>query len=155
MYKKIIVSAIVLLTVAFSVFSAEKHSGKVMPAKKSILIVKDSSELETAVSRIIVDTLSKLGYTVKEVGLADIGKENAPSYKFSIVFSAVNPGEEIEPSVQKFMASANGKSSKVLLYSVYGNVHTTQDKNVDATTQATKELHPPMIAEHILHSLKL
>jgi hypothetical protein len=155
MSRKIIVCCLFLFTIVFPLLSAKNAVEKAKPVKKSVLIVKDSSELETAVSRVVKDSLSKLGYKVKEISFTDVGKEKASLYKISIVFSAVNPGEEIDTTIQKFMSLADGKSSKVLLYTVYGKVHDMKDKNVDATTEASKELHPQLIAEHILHSLKL
>ena len=121
MLKKISVSILCLLAILLSPLSAQNKSEKVKPVKKSILIVKDSSDLEVAVCRIVTDSLSKLGYTVKEVGLADIGNEKASSYKFSIVFSAITAAGEVDPSIQKFIDSGVGKS-KVHLYTVYGKV---------------------------------
>jgi len=124
------------------------------PKKKAVLILKDTSNLEIAVSRILSDTLTKLGYKVKEAGLANVNKENAALYKISIVFSAISAGNEVDPRIQKFIASKDGTSSKVLLYTVYGGIYNKRGEKVDATTEATKALHPALIADQIMHSLK-
>ena len=155
MQRKFYLSIVFLLTVTFSFVFAQSHTGKIKPVKKSILILKDSSNLETAVSQILRDTLSKLGYKVKETGLADIGREKASSYKISIIFSAINPGREIDPRIRDFIESKGSKSSKVDLYTVWGTVYDKQDEKVDAMSQASKALRPQLIADHILRSLKL
>ncbi len=149
------VSVFFLLVTLFSLVFAQRNSPKSKPVEKAVLIVKNSSNLEISVSRIIRDSLSKTGYTVKEVSFADAKKENASLYSFSIVFNAIKPGNDIDPRIQKFIASKSGSSSKVLLYTVYGNPFNKKGKYVDATTQATQALQPQLIANHILRSLKL
>ncbi len=124
------------------------------PKIKPVLILKDSSNLETAVSRIISDTLAKLGYKIKEASLANAAKENASSYGFSILFSAINAGNEVDPRIQNFIMSKADTSSKVFLFSVYGNIYNKKGKHVDATTEATKALHPELIADQILRTIK-
>ena len=151
MYRKIIVSVLFLFSIGYSPVFAKSHTGK--SAGKSVLILKDSSTLEVSVSRILQDTLTKLGYKVKEADLSNISKEKASSYDISIVFSAINPGDEVDPAVDTFIASKAKTTSKVFLYSVYGNVY-KKGENVDAVTQATKELHPELIAAQIIRSLK-
>lgn len=154
MKNKNILSIFLTLTTVVSLVSAQSHTEVPKPVAKSILILKDSSTLEISVSRIISDSLTKIGYKVKETSLADINKENASAYYLSIVFSAMNPGNEIDPRIQKFITTKSD-SSKVLLYTVYGNVYGQKRNDVDATTQATQALHPQLIANHILRSLKL
>jgi hypothetical protein len=154
MCRKCAVSFLVILTIACSFVFAQNGNKKAeKPKKNSVLILKDSSNLEIAVSRIISDTLTKLGYKVKEAELANINKENASLYGVSILFSAIRAGNQVDPSIEKFIASKVGTSSKVYLFSVYGNIYNKQGKNVDATTEATKALHPELIADQILRTI--
>jgi hypothetical protein len=151
---KIIVGVLFLFTIAFSPVFAKQQVEKVKHAKKSALIVRDSTALEIAVSGIIQDTLTKSGYKVKEVGLDSVGKENASSYTISIIFSGINKGDEMDPRIQKYIASKVDSTSKIAFYNVYGSIYSKKDANVDAMTQATKELHSELIAKQILRSLK-
>jgi hypothetical protein len=152
---KFAVILLIICSIACS-FAFAQNTGKKAEKtrKKSILIVKDSSSLETAVSRIISKTLAKSGYKVKETDLAHIGKEKVSSHKVSILFSAVNPGNEVDPRIQNFIAAKSDTSSKVFLFSVYGSTYDKEGKTVDATTEATKALHPEMIADQIMRSIK-
>jgi ABC-type proline/glycine betaine transport system substrate-binding protein len=155
MRRKFAVSLLVLLAIACSFIYAQNDIKKaVKPPKKSVLILKDTSSLETAVSRIISDTLTKLGCKVKVAELANINKKYASLYKVSIIFSAINAGNEVDPRIQNFIASKVDTSSKVFVYSVYGSIYSKQGEKVDATTEATKALHPGLIADQILRSLK-
>jgi hypothetical protein len=154
MYRKIIVGILFLLAMACIPVFAKQQSAKVKPAEKTVLICKDSSALEIAVDRILRDTLTKLGYTVNDVDLAKISKEKASSYTISIIFSAINPGDEVDPRIQEYIASKVDTTAKIYLYTVYGGVYKQKNQNVDATTQATKDLHPVLIAKHILRSLR-
>jgi hypothetical protein len=154
MYRKIIVNILILFTIVYFPVFAKHQIEKVKPAKKSVLILKDSSDLEISVSRILQDTLTKLGYKVKEVGLSNISKEYASSYSISIIFSAINAGDEVDSRIQNYMASKVDTTSKIYLYSVYGSIYNQKEEKVDAMTQATKELHPDLIAAHIIRSLR-
>jgi hypothetical protein len=154
MYQKVTVSIVFLVLLLLSLVFAQNQNDKEAPTKKSALILKDSTRLEIAVSRLIRDTLTKLGYNVKEVDLVNVGKENASLYNLSIIFSAINPGKEVDPRIQKYIEAKSDTSSKVILYTVYGSVHKKGKENVDAASQATKALHPQIIANHILKSLK-
>jgi hypothetical protein len=155
MYRKFIVSALILSAVLFTF--AQSPAGKAKPVKKSksILILKDTTNLEKSVAQILNDTLSKLGYTVKEAALADIGNEKASSHKISIIFSAVTVGDEPDPRISKYIASKGKTSAEVKLYSVWGAVYDKKDEKTDAVTQASAALHPQLIADQILKSLKL
>jgi hypothetical protein len=156
MANNLIVGVMLLFAIPFSLYSAQNKTEKAKPVKKTILIVKDSSDLEATVSRIINDSLAKKGYKIKETNLADVGKENPSSYKLSIIFSAVNAGEEIDPRIQKYISSKIDPASKTVIFTVYGAVYSNEkDKTVDASSEATKTLRAPLIAEHILQSLKL
>jgi hypothetical protein len=155
MYRIIIVSILFLFAIAYSPVIAKRPVEKVKHAKKSALILKDSSNLEVSVSRIIQDTLTKSGYKVKEIHLADVSKEKASSYTISILFSAVNKGDEVDTRIQNYIASKVDTTSKVYLYNVYGNIYNKKDENVDAKTQASIDLHPDLIAAQIIRSLKL
>ena len=157
MPRKVYMNIVFLVTVAFSFVFSQSHTGKIKPVKKSksILILKDTSSLETTVSQILRDTLSKLGYMVKETGLADIGREKASLYEISIIFSAIKPGREIDPPIRKFIESKGTASSEVNVYTVWGTVYDKQDEKVDAMSQASNALRPQLIADHILRSLKL
>lgn len=155
MSRKIAFSIFFLSTIMLSFAFAQNqknHKANLKPVQKSVLILKDSSNLEITVSRMIKDTLTKLGYNVKEAEIADVNNEKASLYKISIVFSAVNAGNEIDPGVQKFIASKTDTTSRIILYTVYGTVYQEKHENVDATTQATQTLHPKLIADHILRS---
>jgi hypothetical protein len=155
MCRKLAVSFLVIFTIACSFVFAQNVIKKVeKPKNNSVLILKDTSTLEMAVSRIISDTLTKLGYKVKETGLKNVNKENASLYRVSIIFSAISAGNEIDPRVQKFIASKVDTISKVYLFSVYGSIYNKQGENVDATTEATKALHPELIADHIIRTIK-
>jgi hypothetical protein len=155
MRRKFAVSFLVIFTIACSFVFAQNAIKKVEnPKKKSVLILKDSSNLEIAVSRIISDTLTKAGYKVKEAELANVNKENASLYRVSIIFSAISAGNEVDPRIQKFIASKVDTSSKVFLFSVYGSIYNKQAENVDATTEATKALHPELIADQIIRTIK-
>jgi hypothetical protein len=120
-----------------------------------VLIVKDSSDLEIAVARILKDTLSKIGYEIKDVPIASINTENASDYTVSIVFSAIKAGMDTDPAVRKFVASKNGSKSQVKVYTVYGNVYKKTKHDIDATSEATKALHPKLVSDRILKSLQL
>jgi hypothetical protein len=155
MCRKLAVSFLVIFTIACSFVFAQNVIKKVeKPKIKSVLILKDTSSLEMAVSRIISDTLTKLGYKVKEAELANVNKEKASLYKVSIIFSAISPGNEVDPRIQKFIASKVDTSSKVFLFSVYGSIYSKQGENVDATSEATKALHPELIADQIIRTIK-
>jgi hypothetical protein len=132
-----------------------KQPGKAAHAKHAVLILRDSSALETTVSRMVGDSLTKSGYSVKIASLSDIGREKASLYAYSIVFSAITVGDEVDPVIEKFIKTKpENSSSKVILYTVYGNAYDKQKKEVDATTAATETLHPQLIVDHILRSLK-
>jgi len=161
MYRKISFGLLLLSLIASPFIFAQNKADTAKPAvtnpvdKKSALIVKDSSKLETAVTRILKDTLTKNGYTVKEVTLADAAKEKASEYTVSIVFSAIRPGNEVDPVIRSFINSKAGSASKVILYTVYGKEVDKKEKTaVDATTQATAALHPQLVADHILKGFK-
>jgi hypothetical protein len=157
MNRKIRLSIFYLLTTGFSLVSAQNTLEKPKPAPvhKKILILKDSTELEISVSRIVRDSLTKSGYVVKETSYKDINKEKASLYNITIVFNAIKPGNEIDSRVRKFITTKSDTASKVFIYSVYGNIYTANDSLPDATTQATEALRPQLIASHILRSLKL
>ena len=155
MNRKFVVSVLFLFTIAASLIYAQNKVEKAKTAKNSILILKDSSRLEISVSRIIIDTLTKRGYHVKVAKLADASKENASLYKINIVFNAVKAGNEIDPRIRKFITSKGDTSSKVFLYTVYGNIFNKRGNDIDAITQATETLRPQIIANHILWTLKL
>ncbi|HUI94011.1 MAG TPA: hypothetical protein VLX68_17365 [Chitinivibrionales bacterium] len=155
MNRKFAVILLVMCTIACSfVFAQNVNKKTEKPKKKSVLIVRDSSGLEIAVTRILNDSLSKLGCRVKEAELSNIKKENASSYKISIVFSAIKAGNEVDPRIQNFISSKADTLSKVFLFTVYGGLYDEQGKKVDATTEATKALHPDLIARQILRSVK-
>jgi len=156
MFNKITVTmlAIYLLTI-LSLVSAQNAADSTVSPKKTVLILKDSSRLEISVARILKDTLSKIGYDVKEVPIDDINREKASDYSISIVFSAIKAGNDSDPAIRKFVASKAGSSSIVKLYTVYGNVYKKSESGVDATSEATKAMHPKLVADRILKSLQL
>jgi response regulator RpfG family c-di-GMP phosphodiesterase len=157
MSRKITFSIIFLVTIVCSFVFAEDQSAKEKQAKITVLIVKDSSYLEMSVSRILQDSLTRRGYSVNEVNIADIGSKKASSYTISIIFSAISPGNEVAPSIQNYISTKKDSEAKILLYTVYGNVYTKKAEpaaKVDATTQASEKLHPELIATQILRSLK-
>ena len=121
---------------------------------KKVLIVRDSSRLEIAVTRHIKESLGKSGYVVKEVSIYNVNSEKASSYNVSIIFRGMNAGNEINPAIQRFIASKSDTSQKVILYSVYGNTYNSQVKNIDAMTDATVSIRPRLIADQILRSFK-
>ena len=121
---------------------------------KKVLIVRDSSRLEIAVTRHIKESLGKSGYVVKEVSIYNVNSEKASSYNVSIIFRGMNAGNEINPVIQRFIASKSDTSQKVILYSVYGNTYNSQVKNIDAMTDATVSIRPRLIADQILRSFK-
>jgi hypothetical protein len=160
MYRKIYAGILLISLTACSFVFAMNEADTAKQAvtkpvvKKSALIVNDSSKLEVSVTRILKDTLTKNGYSVKETQFTGIGKEKASDYTVSIVFSAINPGNEITPVIQSFINTKAGSSSRVILYTVYGTDVNKKDTTVDATSQATSALHPQQVADHILKSLK-
>jgi hypothetical protein len=156
MLKKLTITmlAICFLTM-LSLVSAQNASDNTVLSKKTALIIKDSSDLEISVARILKDTLSKSGYDVKEVPITSISNEKASDYTVSIVFSAIKAGNDSDPAVRKFVASKNGSKSQVKVYTVYGNVYNKEKRDVDATSEATKALHPKLVADRILKSLQL
>ncbi len=154
MNRKTRFSVFYLLAIGFSPVLAQNSFEKPKTTSKKILILKDSSELEISVSRIIKDSLTKIGYMVKEAGYNDIDKEKASLYNISIIFNAIKPGNEIDPRVRKFVTTKSDTSSKVFIYSVYGNMYNTNENYIDATTQATQAFRPQLIANHIFRSLK-
>jgi hypothetical protein len=157
MRRKTIVSALMLFAVTFSFAFAQSHTGKAKPVKKSkpILILKDTTALEASVAQIVKDALEKIGYTVKEAPLADIGKEKASSYKITLIFNGITTGDEPDPRIDKYIASKGKTSSEVKLYSVCGAVYDKKDEKTDAITKASDAVHPQLIADQILKSLKL
>jgi hypothetical protein len=161
MFKKSFIAVLMLLIVVFSYTYSQSTAEKVKPSKKTVLLVRDSTQLEVTVAKVLRDTLSKMGYKVKEVGLSEVGKENASLFKVSIVFSAVvHPGDEINSDIDKFLSSRESKSSKIFLFNVSGTLHPRSggkklDKPVDATSQATESSNPKLIADHILYEIKL
>lgn len=146
--------SICILTILSFVY-AQNVTDSTVSQKKTVLIIKDSSSLEISVVRILKDTLSKIGYEVKETPIADISKEKASDYTVSIVFSAIKAGNDSDPSIRKFVASKAGTTAKVKLYTVYGNVYKKGDSDIDAKSEATKAMHPKLVADRILKSLEL
>jgi hypothetical protein len=146
---------LILCTIVSSPLFAKQQKEKVKPVKKSAIIFKDSSELEISVARILQDTLTKLGYKVKEEKISNIGKEKPSSYKISIIFSAINTDKEVDPRIDTYINAKVDTTSKIVLFNVYGNIYEKKGEDVDAETQASKELHPDLIVRQILRSLKL
>jgi len=158
MLKKLTVSALaVCFLTIISLISAQDTSYNTISTstKKTVLIIKDSSDLEISVTRILKDTLLKIGYDVKVVPIALINNEKASDYTVSIVFSAIKAGDDSDPSIRKFVASKKGSESQVKVYTVYGNVYNKKKRDVDATSEATKTLHPKLVSDRILKSLQL
>jgi sulfite reductase alpha subunit-like flavoprotein len=146
-----------LLTVGCSFVYAQAQPRKIKAVKntKSILILKDTTSLETSVAKILIDSLSKKGYTVKQSPLADLIIKKASKYNISIIFSAVTTGENMDPRIDKFIASKGETTSEVKIFTVCGAIYDNKDTKIDALTQASSALHPQMIADQILKTLKL
>ena len=121
-------------------------------AYSPMLMAKVGSRMAIAISMLLL-TIG-MAYKIKEASLANAAKENASSYGFSILFSAINAGNEVDPRIQNFIMSKADTSSKVFLFSVYGDIYNKKGKHVDATTEATKALHPELIADQILRTIK-
>jgi hypothetical protein len=157
MLKKItiVTLAICFLTMLSLVSAQNATDSTTVSLKKTALIIQDSSKLEISVTRILKDTLSKIGYDVKDIPIASIGNEKASDYTVSIVFSAIKAGSDSDPAIRKFVASKAGSLSQVKLFTVYGNVYSKGKRNVDATSEATKALHPKLVADRVLKSLQL
>jgi hypothetical protein len=154
MYRRIFFALLLFTALVSLPAVALQNTDTVPPKNKCALILRDSTTLEKRVARIVADTLTKLGYTVKETLLPDSKNESASTYTISIVFSAIRPGNEVDPRIQKFMTSKKDASSRVMLFTVYGGEHYKKDATVDATTQATEKLHPDLVARRIIQSLK-
>jgi|GEM_PF-3058431 hypothetical protein len=118
-------------------------------SSRNVLLVKEDTYLETAVGKILIDSLARKGFQVKTISQSSLLKENSGAYRVIMIFSAIKSSGLTAP-VKKFMNSNSGTPSNVLISSVYGEPWNKYKKSVDAVASATKTLNPEMVAAKLI-----
>ena len=119
---------------------------------KRVLMVKNDSYLETAVGKIIIDSLTRKGFSVKTIRQNSLINENSGAYSVIMIFNAIKPSGLTAP-VKQFMNATNKSQSNVLISTVYGEPWNKNKKSVDAVASATKTLNPEMVAAKLIAPL--
>jgi len=116
---------------------------------RTVLIAKNDSYLENAVSAILGDSLSLRGFSIKIISLEFLEKERSGNYRATIVMNAIQSSKE-QSVVRAYTRALGADQSKILVFTVYGEEWKTGKVVGDAVTGATKTLNPAAIAEKIL-----
>lgn len=116
---------------------------------KRVLIARDDSYLETAVGKILIDSLTQKGFTVKTIRQKSLNIENSGAYRVIIIFNAIKSSGLTAP-VRQFMNATSGAQTNVLISTVYGEPWDKNKQSVDAVAAATKTLNPEMVATKIV-----
>jgi hypothetical protein len=118
-------------------------------SSRSVLLVKEDTYLETAVGRILIDSLTQKGFTVKTISQSSLPNENSVAYRVIIILNAIKPSGLTAP-VKQFMNATNKSQSNVLISTVYGEPWFKNKQSEDAVATATKTLNPEMLAAKLL-----
>ena len=118
-------------------------------SSRSVLLVKEGTYLETAVGKILIDSLTQKGFTVKTISQNSLPNENSGAYRVIIIFNAIKPSGLTAP-VRQFMDATNKAQSNVLISTVYGEPWFKNKQSADAVATATKTLNPEMLAAKLL-----
>jgi hypothetical protein len=118
-------------------------------SSRSVLIVKEDTYLETAVGKILIDTLTRKGFVVKTIRQSFLINENSGAYRVIIIFNAVKSSDLSAPERQ-FMNASGRAQTNVLISSIYGEPWDKNKQSVDAVASATKNLNPEMVAATII-----
>lgn len=116
---------------------------------RSVLLVKEDTYLETAVGKILIDSLTQKGFTVKTISQNSLPNENSGAYRVIIIFNAIKPSGLTAP-VKQFMNATNKAQSNVLISTVYGEPWFKNKQSEDAVATATKTLNPETLAAKLL-----
>jgi hypothetical protein len=143
-----------MLFIATVVFSQTPAQGDSLPEKtpelpKTVLIVKSNSYMENEVSRILCDSLSVKGFSIKTVSPESIKKERAGSYRASIIFNAIH-SSKISRVVRSYARALSAERSNILIFTVTGESWKDGESKVDAVAGATKTLNPVEVSGKIL-----
>jgi hypothetical protein len=147
---------VVAMACGTRLFAAPNDTSERMDTTVSmnVLIVKGNSYLENTVTKIVQDSLSRLGFSVNSVPLKKLGSENPANYKAIIVFSAIKVSGQLDPLVKKFIdTKSNDPSSNVMICTVYGERWGGARVKTDAVSAATKTLNPAAVAAKIVSYL--
>jgi len=123
-------------------------------ARKIALIATSGSYLENAVIKIIADSLSRRGITVKTTDLQGLSRESSTSYATILVFGAAKK-EKLADPVNKFALGVleGATASNILICTVYGDLWDPKKASMDAVTGPTKTIKPMVIAGKIMQRL--
>jgi hypothetical protein len=124
------------------------HQTDTIPLK-SVLLVKGDSYLERAVGKIVIDSLTHQGYSVKTIRHNSLTSENSAAYYITIIFNGVKSSELIAP-VREYVNSRGKAPSNALISTVYGEQWRKNKPTVDAVASATKTLDPELVAAKII-----
>lgn len=116
---------------------------------KNVLLVRGDSYLETAVGRILIDSLARKGFTVKTIGQKSLNSENSGGYRVIIIFNALKSAGLTAP-VKKLIDATSKAQSNVLISTVYGEPWDKNKQSADAVATATKTLNPEILAVKLL-----
>lgn len=128
----------------------DSASDTVPPPFKNVLIVKNDTYLENAVSKIIADSLAQKGFTVKIVSLESLKDEQPGAYGASIIFSAIR-SSKMSPIVRSYARALGATQSNIMVCTVYGGQWMSDQTKADAVAAATKTLNPAEVAGRIIH----
>jgi hypothetical protein len=143
-------AALLFVFIAHRLFAQNDSSGfdKAI-SSRSVLIVKENSYLETAVGKILIDTLTQKGFHLKTISQSSLPNENSGAYRIIIILNAIKPSGLTAP-VKQFMNATNKAQSNVLISTVYGEPWFKNQQSEDAVATATKTLNPEMLAAKLL-----
>ncbi len=150
---RLIASTMTLLAgaVVFLLANAQtdSSSGKKTELSKTVLIVKDDSYMENAVSQILSDSLIAKGFTITTLNMESLKSEEPGSYRASIIFNAIH-SSKITGVVRSFARALSAEQSNILICTVTGETWKEGKPLVDAVASATKNLNPVNVAGKIL-----
>jgi hypothetical protein len=120
---------------------------------RAVLIVKGNSYLENAVTKVIIDSLSRKRIDVNTIDLKTLNNAATAKYRTVVVFDAVKSSKLTRP-VREFVDQSTDEygnpASNVLICTVHGNLWNPKNATVDAIAGATRTLNPKVIAYNIL-----
>jgi hypothetical protein len=116
---------------------------------KRVLLVKEDSYLETAVGKILIDSLTRKGFSIKTINPKSLKNENSGAYRAIILFNAIKSSGLISP-VRQLMNATSGAQTNVLISTIYGEPWDKNKHSEDAVAAATKSLNPELVAAKLL-----
>jgi hypothetical protein len=117
-----------------------------------ILLAKGNTFLEDLVAKIVKDTLTARGFSVKVIDTKYIADEQPAVYRVSIVFSGIK-GDHLFDPVSRYATGFKDQKSNLLICTAYGDRWDSKKLAVDAVTAATKTLDPDEVAANLLKNI--